>query len=271
MTTMPDTPARGAVRRIVTAIPAAAEVAPLLRLAARLAGQCEANVAAVLVHNEALLRLASLPVTRHLLSATGAAEPLTPQTLRLSMAAYGQRMRADLDAVCGAANVRWTLHTVADEAEAVLPVQLQSEDLLLISAQARITETWFHAEPRTEPAVAAFALATDGERARDVVAIHDGTPSGWRAVDAAVLLARTLDRSCHVVIPEAAAADLRRDMGDRLVQAGVPGDCSTVPALDPQDIATAVLRRAAGLLVLPTGLLRQPGLTEALRRLVGGP
>lgn len=262
---MADRSERGIVRRIVTAVPAAAEVAPLLRLAARTAGHCDAIVAAVLVHNEALMRLASLPVTRHLLAATGSAEPLTAQTLRLAMAASGQQLRRELDAIMGAASVRWTLHTAADPEDATPPVQIQSEDLLLITAEARI-DAWFpSAQP--EPAVIAVAIGPISDGPDDVVTVHDGSDAGWRALEAALLLARAQDSCCHVVVPEDVPAQTRRRLDSQVADAGVP--CHTIVAagLDVADIVARIRASHAGIAVLPAHLLAQPGLAAGLRRL----
>lgn len=266
---MPEPSGRGAVRRIVTAIPAAAEVAPLLRLAARVAGQLDAQVAAVLVHNEALSRLASLPVARHLLAATGGSEPLTAQTLRLAMAASSQRLRESLDAILGAAKVQWTLHTLADEAEAMLPVELRAEDLLLISAEARITEAWFRAEPSPEPAIAAFAIKGNG--ARDVVAVHDGTDAGWRALEAATMMARAQDGCCHVVVPRSVSVETKRQIEAQLGAAGLPCRSVAVATADLASVVPELRRSGAGIIVLPAEVLRQPGLAQALRRLADEP
>jgi hypothetical protein len=266
---MPEPGGRGAVRRIVTAVPAAADVAPLLRLAARIAGQLDAQVAAVLVHNEALMRLASLSATRHLLAATGAAEPLTAQTLRLAMSASGRRLRESLESILGAAHVRWTLHTLADENEETLPVALQAEDLLLISAEARIVEAWFHAEPSPEPAVAAFAIRGHGDMGHDVVAVHDGTDAGWRAIEAAMLMARAQNGCCHVVIPEPVSAETRQRVAAALAEAPLPCQSVTAATANLSSLMPAIQASGAGIVVLPAYVLRQPGLAQALRQLAG--
>lgn len=268
---MPEIVARGVVRRIVTAIPASADVAPLLRLAARMAGQCDANVAAVLVHNEALLRLASLPVTRHLLAATGAVEPLTTQMLRLAMAASDREVRGHLDAILGATRIAWTLHTQVDENEAVLPVQIQSEDLLLVSLQAGIVETWFGAEPAPEPAAAAFAIKGDGDLARDVVVVHDGSDAGWRAFETAILLSRAQGGCCHVVVPDAMPPEARQRIDTEVEAAGLPCRRLAVASADLANIEPILRDSGAGVVVLPSAVLRQPGLAAALRRAAGEP
>jgi hypothetical protein len=262
---MPESP-RGVVRRIVTAIPASADVTSLLRLAARMAGQCDANVAAVLVQNESLLRLASLPVTRHLLAATGAAEPLTAQMLRLALAASGREVRERLDALLGASHIAWSLHTQADEAAAVLPLNIQSGDLLLVSVQAGMVETWFEAEP----AAAAFAVGGEGDLARDVAVVHDGSGAGARAFDAAVLLARAQGGHCHVVVPATLAAATLQDIDAGMAASGVPGHRIVAATAALTDTERALRQSGAGVVVLPAGILRQPGLAAALRRLAGG-
>jgi hypothetical protein len=256
------------VRRIVTALPAAAEVAPLLRLAARMAGELDAQVAAVLLHNEALSRLASLSVARHLLAPTGGSEPLTTQTLRLAMAASGQQLRASLDTILGAAKVHWTLHVLADVNESMLPVELQAEDLLLISVEARIEEAWFHGDPSPEPAVAAFAIKSGA--ARDVVAVHDGTNAGWRAFEAATLMARAQGGCCHVVLPQSVNMETRQRIEAQLAAAGLPCRSVTVATTDLASVVPALHASGAGIVVLPADVLRQPGLTQALRQLASG-
>lgn len=267
---MPEPAGRGLVRRIVTAIPATGEVAPLLRLAARMAGECNAMVEAVLVHNEALVRLASLPVTRHLLAATGAAEPLTAQTLRLAMAASGQRLRQELDAILGAARVRWTLHTLADHTEAGPPVPIQSEDLLLISAEARV-ETWFPPAPSTEPAVIAFAIRAVDDGRLDVVTVHDGTDAGWRALETALLLARAQDGCCHVVVPEDVPPDTQQHIREALANAGLPCHATSSATAGLPDLMLKIQAVRADIVVLPARTLAQPGLTAALRQLASKP
>ncbi|HJQ58058.1 MAG TPA: hypothetical protein VJ890_14205 [Vineibacter sp.] len=264
---MPDPSGRRTVRRIVTALPAAADVTSLVRLAAHVAGELDAQVAAVLVHNEALVRLASLPVTRHLIAATGTAESLTPQTLRLAMATSGQRLRESLDSILGAAHVHWTLHTLADEPEAMLPVALQAEDLLLISVEARIVEAWFSADLSSHPAVAAFAIAAQGNATRDVVAVHDGTDAGWRAIEDAILIARSQSGCCHVVIPALVPPEMRRRIEAALVDAGLPCRSSMVATGDLESLIPALRTSGAGILVLPTAILRQPGLVQMLYQL----
>ncbi|MCW5745369.1 MAG: hypothetical protein KIT36_04115 [Alphaproteobacteria bacterium] len=264
---MADPVARGVVRRIVTAIPAASEIEPLLRLAARMAEQCDAQVAAVLVHNEALLRLASLSVTRHLLAATAAAEPLTAQTLRLTMGAFGQRVRQNLDAIVGAAHGRWTLYTLGDETDAAFPVQIQAEDLLLISAQARIAETWFRTEASAEQAVAAFAIGGRGEAAHDVAVVHDGTAAGGRALETAILLARVQKGCCRVIVPKTLAKKTRQEIDALLAASDLPCHAVAVATAGLSDVTPVVRESGAGIVVLPAALLRQPDLMAALGRL----
>ena len=75
---------------------------------------------------------------------------------------------------------------------------------------------------------------------------------------------------CHVVIPETVAAETCREISQRLGQAGLAGDSIAIPTLDPGSIVTGVLGRNAGLLLLPSGILRQSGLTEALYQLAEG-
>jgi hypothetical protein len=255
------------VRRIVTAIPASADVAPMVRLVARVAGQCDAHVAAVLVHNESLLRLASLPVTRHLLVATGGVEPLTTQMLKLAMAASGQQVREHLDAILGATSGRWTLHTQTDESQPVFPVQMESEDLLLVSAQARIFEAWFRAGPSPEPAVAAFAVGGDGELARDVIVVQDGSEAGRRAFEAAILLARAQGGACHVAVPDTMPAEARRGIDAEMAASGLPCRRLSIATADLASIEPVVRESGAGIVVLPSDVLRQPGLASVLRRI----
>lgn len=234
-------------RRVVAALPADGDAAPLARLAAQLAGICQAELAALMVEDATMADLARLPAVRHVALSSGIAVPFTPDVLRLSLAAAANRLQNQIADHLRASALQWSLQ--AGPSPDTLP-GIDESDLLMLSARIALPSTWNRSPPPLKAAVA--ALVIDAARAgHSILVVFDGSPAARRALAIASHLAAAGHGRCTVLVDADSARSSGAEIAEAFERDGATFAIAPVPRLDAETVAAQVPRLQAALVLLP--------------------
>jgi hypothetical protein len=236
--------------RIVLCLECGAAEAPALEAALALAAGMHAELAALFVEDERLLRLAALPFGQEIGRTSALLRTLEPEQLERAFQAEAVRLRRALASAAEPLALKWTLDVARGDTMAVSLERLGPEDLLVLyrSATAGIEGG------ARVPGKAQFrALAR-----RPVAVLLADSVGGWRALDAAAAIAQRTAGEIAVLIDapgEGAFRALRERARERL--AGAPARFLRLADRAPQAIAAVVRSQGAAALVWPGAARRQ--------------
>jgi nucleotide-binding universal stress UspA family protein len=199
------------VRRIVMALDTASSALPAIEAAAGLALGLNAELVALFIEDERLLRFAGLPFARELGYASARSRPLAPAAVEHALRAQAEQLRRLLAATAKRLSLAWTLEIVRGEMSHSLLARTGASDLLVLG---RSEYSWPGAYRRGDPAQHFPALA-----ARPVAVVFDGSAAGLRALSIASTLAGVAETELTVLIPVSGSetfGDLRQRAAQHL-------------------------------------------------------
>lgn len=183
------------VRRIVIACDAVGEHRAAILAAVRLAQRWGAALHGVYVEDPGLMRLAELPVVRHVAMGPARSRPFDPETLEGFFAVQAERARAVLEKAAREHGLAWSFAVVRDDPTAAA-LAAEGDDWVVVEAHSRPFAGQLRLETRWSGALFAtphtVMLVRDGRRRRGgVVVLVQGEDE--RARDVIALAARMAD------------------------------------------------------------------------------
>jgi len=261
------------IRRILLALDIGNESTASLEASLALAARLDAELAALFVEDEELLRLAALPFAHELGSMSAARRPLRDQDLERTLRRRAARSEAALAAAATRANVRWSFRVargliasrvIEAAMEADLVTFFLGGDPLQLSRRRALVQRTLAVSARP-----VLLLPAGAELRPPCLVVFDGSDAAHRALRLAARLAGAGQGALRILLPVAPAdsARLRAAAEAVLADMAVPGEFRILPALTTADLARAARREAAGTVLLPaTGDLLSP---ERAGRLLG--
>lgn len=218
--------------RMLVALDAAAHDPGALDILARVARALDAELAALIVQDVDLLRLARLPFARELGAATAIERPLDPEQLRAALCARARRAEQGLSRQAGRA--RLSLQSTEGKIVRNALAAAEGSDFLLFGAAPQ--------RPRT--------LARGRTTAGSIVLLLEDAPLPVSTLHVAMRLQRDLGAPLSVLVAaaEQAFARLRDEAAARL--GSTTARFRRIAAAGPA-VAQATVREHAALIVLP--------------------
>ena len=137
---------KGRIERVVVPLDAVSENRTAIAIAARLAAHAKSRLHGVFVEDEELLRLARLPVARHVTLASGSA-PLSAEEIERQLRAAAERARRELAAAARRHRLEWSFEIVRLAGGGPL-VAAAAGDLIVAGALTRPIGQYFRVEWR---------------------------------------------------------------------------------------------------------------------------
>lgn len=181
------------IRRILVALDASPQSLAALEAAVELAASLGSELAGMFVEDVNLIRMAGLPVTSEIGSASGRVRAISER--RLSRQLRGQAARAEqaLAAVANQAHVVWSFKIARGSIDAELLEAAAEADLIILgreswSSRGRLGST---ARAILSAAPERALIVEQGERLRPtLMVLYDGSARARRALDTGITIAR---------------------------------------------------------------------------------
>jgi hypothetical protein len=249
------TAALGPIRRILLALDAGNETG-VLEAVALLAARLDAELAAVFVEDEELLRLAALPFARELGLSSAVRRPLRDRDLERTLRARAERSQAALAAAATRTHVRWSFRVTRGRIATCVTAAATEADLVTFSVAgdplALLRRRTLVQQTLVTCARPVLLLPAGAELGPPYVVLFDGSDAGSRALHLAARLAGGQDTVRVLLVAAPGDVARRRAAAEAaLAENGVAGAFRTLPALTAADIAHAVRREVAGTVLLP--------------------
>lgn len=181
-----------AVRRIVIALESGCENLRALDQAAELAERMKAELHAVFVEDLRLLRVAALPFTRQVSLCPAGTHPLEPGDVESELRALAAGLRRHLEDVATRLKLAWSFETVRGDPLSVISAT-DSRDVLVVETSTRpfarhlrLSTEWSEIAITCERPCLLLGTETGGRKG--VLAVHDGSEAGERALSAAMAM-----------------------------------------------------------------------------------
>lgn len=261
------------IRRILLALDTGNDNAALFEAALALAAHLDAELAALFVEDEELLRLAALPFARELGSSSALRRPLRDQDMQRTLHRRAARSQAALAAAATHVQVRWSFRVTRGRVVSCIAEAAMESDLVTLSLGSDPL-LWARDRILLQRTLAAslrpVLLLPPGAGLRaPYVVVFDGSEAALRTLQLAARLGGRERRAVRVwLVPAADQAGALRSAAEALLaETGTPGEFRILPALTAGDMVRAARREAAGTLLLPAhGGLPDP---ERVGRLAG--
>lgn len=265
------------IERIVVAFDTTPLEEAALEAAVGLALALDAELSGLYVEDENLMRIAELPFARELGLVSAALRPFELPRLERALRLQAGRSREQLEAVASAFKLRWSFQTVRGQVLAAVLECAREPDLIVFGKSAQRVSAAGMSLPALGRALTHEARLAGGRfrrlSLRSIVALFDGTPPAWRALNAAYALAATAHMRLALLVPaenreefERRRGQARAWLGERSAQARFHWLRSTEAS---QVAAAANAEDAAALLwhdkTLPQEQRRLDALLAALR------
>jgi hypothetical protein len=247
------------IRRILLALDAVEYNPRLFETATRLAARLDAELRALFVENQNLLRLAALPFAREMRLSSATTHRLQNPDMERALRAQAVRAEQVLSVAADRMKVRWTFHVTRGDIATGVSAELLRTDLVAldlgIGREALLTRASRAVETLVAGAACgALVLFQDSSLQPPFVAVYDGTPASVRGLLLASRLARTDSKQVIVLIAGADEHDRaqRRDEAvAQIVRSGAVALPRLLSTLDPASLANVVRAAHAGTLILP--------------------
>lgn len=245
------------IRRILLALDNGNENAGLLEASLGLAARLDAELAALFVEDEELLRLAALPFAHELSLSSGSRRPLRDRDLERTLRRRAERSEAELAAAATRVQARWSFRVTRGPVASRLSEAALECDLVTFSLGGDPLQL-FHRRMLVRHTLTASArpvllLPASAELRPPFVVVFDGGDAAYRALRLAARLSGREPGAVRVLLSAAPGGRLRlRAVAEALLtEMGMPGEFRILPALTAADLARAVRREQAGTLLLP--------------------
>jgi hypothetical protein len=232
--------------RIVLAIDTGSLTAPALETAAALATGMHAELMALFVEDERLIRLATLPFAHEIGFPSAKLQRIGLADMEKAFRVQAEQLRRSLEAAAQRFALAWTLEVTRGEILAAALARTRPEDLLVLGRGRRGS---FALGGRPGEPGPFGALA-----ARPVMVLFDPSTSGVRALAAGLALTQAVATDLAVLVaapgPEAFRT-ARERAGAWLADHGAAAHYLFLPAGDAYALVRVVRAHGAGVLVWP--------------------
>jgi hypothetical protein len=231
------------IERIFVILDAAGETAAAIAAAVRFAARSKTPLHAVFVEEEDLLKVAELPVARHIVPGSGNTR-LTSAEVELHWRAAAIRAREDLVAAAEGQALEYSFRIVRGAAETVLASASES-DLIIAGARTRPVAGHFRVHSRwlialeTVPGPFLLAQAGLGAKGEVVVLLHERRPASARLLQVAAHFAELSGAPLTIIAAPALAAE--KELSDWIRQQLPPA--LPQPQIEAAPADTAALNR----------------------------
>lgn len=257
---MSDAPAKRSIRRILVAVDASSHSFSALEAAAELAGSTGAELVAVFVEDENLLRLSELARSREIGLYSAERRHLDRRSVEEMFSQMAARARDLLHRVTQEQSVRSvSFRTARGQVARRLLEEAQDADLVTLGTRGWTPGTRPGSTVRTvlrEPDAPPVLVIREGLRLGTCpFAIHDGSSAGRRAIRLAAFLAGQNDARVTVLVsddrdPEALQASAR-EAEAVLEETGVGGSIRELSRERAAELEEFLRRSGCGILVAP--------------------
>lgn len=263
-------PVPAPIRRILFALDAYEETT-VLEAVASLAARLDAELEALFVEDEELLRLAALPFACELGLTSAVRRPLHDQDIERTLRSRAARSQATLAAVATRTNVRWSFRVIRGQvASRVTEAALQADIVTLSVGGDPMQQFRSRALVRNMLATSArplLVMPTGTGLQPPYVVVFDGSPAAQRALLLAVQLGMADPAGAVRVLLIEDGVSRRREAEALLSESGVRGDFRALRSKRGEDITRAFRDVQTGTALLPVhaGLLSP----EQIERMLG--
>jgi hypothetical protein len=243
------------IERVLLALDAAVETRGAIATAARLAARAGVQLHAVFVEDEELLRLADLPVARHVVAGSAAA-PFSTEEVELHLRAAAARVQEEVLAAAHGHALECSFEIVRGGAETALAAASE-RDLVVAAAVARPVAGYFRVQSRWirvhEQAPGPFLLVCESsvEHGGVVALMRERGPASGRLLRAAALLADLAEASLTVICPPglAAAHGFARWVEDEVGPAAARPQVESAPS-EPAELPRRLAALGCGMVAI---------------------
>ncbi|NLX55885.1 MAG: hypothetical protein GXY58_12285 [Planctomycetaceae bacterium] len=238
---MKHTPPLPAVRCILVALDDACSDHETMETAARLAADLQAELQGLYVEDVNALRLAALPFTQEITTASGVARRIDPESMERAMQNKAAHVRQLLERSAARAHIRCSFSVTRGHVTQRALLATGETDLVLFGSRS-------HAPATRLPAAAPARSAV-----RPVVAVLDAAAPRIQTLDTAVAISQRQQRGLVVLVRGAppGAVELCADrVRDRLADRDVNARVSRIPIDTLADLIRAAHTHGAALLLL---------------------
>jgi len=250
------------IRRILLALDAGADSAVSLDVMAALAAELDAELNALFIEDEELLRLARLPFAGELGLMSASRRPLSDVELERTLRAQAARRQRQLEATATRSQLRWSFQVRRGALLTCVAEAAAEADIVTVSLSADPAQRW-HEASRVQRMLARaarpFLVLPSGAVPRPPFAVvYDGGDAARRTLRLAAQLSRHRELPVRVLLMAEGVAR-RREAEAVLNEQQATGEFRTLMGLGVDDIARAARVEATGMLLVPvTGVLQQP-------------
>jgi hypothetical protein len=245
--------------RVLVALDASSESLAVLDQAATLAALLEAELAAVFVEDEDLLRLSGLPFAREFSLLTGGARVLDLATMEHEMRLHAGQARQRLTAAANRRRLRWSFQVARGRMETELRAAARESDVLAVPKRRRFevaTTTLCRIGHGMAESLSCSVLLAAPDQAPDdglVAVVWDGSNTTVAALKTAARLAAGGGGKLVVLMFAADGDEQKRLENEALTLLGglsIKVAFRNLPSRRTFDLPTVVAEMGVGLLVM---------------------
>lgn len=250
------------IRRILLALDAGVDSAASLEVIAALAMELDAELDALFIEDEELLRLARLPFAGELGLVSAARRPLSDIDVQQTLRAQAARQQQQLAATATHSSLRWSFQVRRGALSACVAEAAAEADIVTVSLSADPTQRW-HERSRVPRMLASAArpllvLPSGAVPHPPFAAVYDASDAGRRVLHLAAQLSRRSETPVRVLLMAEGVAR-RREAEAVLTEHHASGEFRTLMGVGMEDITRAARVEATGVLLVPmAGGLQQP-------------
>lgn len=247
---------RWSIRRILVALDASTNSREALATAVNLAATLRSEIHGIFVEDINLLRLAELPFAREIRFADNALRQVEMDGLQRKLRARAAILRQELEELTGEHKITSTFQVLRGPVDRELLAAALDTDLLAVGRMGhsilnrmRLGST---ARAITVRAASAVLLVKSDVEAGPIIALYDGSATGWRALRLAAELAKSGgDLRVLVWATNEEDAFARRQLAARLLEeVGIQAQLQHLSGDLPQRVLQWVNRQKGNLLLL---------------------
>lgn len=248
------------VRRVLVALDASEPSRAALEAAAVLADRAGAEIAALFVEDENLLRLSGLPRATAFSRAGALPCALDPVSMGRELRVVGEQMRRWVEDVASRLRVRATFRSTRGHVDAEILAAARGADLVVLGRRGQNAGRGSLGSTARAVALAGGAvllIAADERLESPVVVAVDGTAEGDAALDLAAAIARAARGPLVVLAVSGGGAskqDVTRRTQARLRDAKVEAEIRPIERADAASLCAAARGAEGRTLVLPLHL-----------------
>jgi len=254
-----------AVRHIVVALDASESGRPALQAAVHLAAILGARLEGVFVEDINLIRLAELPFLREVRLWSLAEETVSIQRIQRELRTLARHAESMLEQAAREMDVPWSFRVWRGRTKATSLIQAFGADILSLGRAGSLVSSraWPTIRPRTRQPLAAVT---------SICVLFNDSEQSVRAVTAACSLAKDLDASLTVLLPEnqaEAGPGLREKALTIFDVYGQAARFVQITGTDVQSLVQAITMSGTSILIAEAEhpLLQQAGLDQCLEAL----